>query len=189
MCFPHGSIDDSEVYALEDLGREAVKSIFTTMVKSISNVNNNMQIRQYIDVQGINEVRIHITGIQRNEEAEELVESAAFGDFDTIAGKYYLKYEELSEEGGITKTIIRISDHTIEVMKHGDAESKMIFCPGKLTETDYATPYGNLSMSLNTSLASYELTEEGICARIEYTLSLNGSFVSVNQLNIEALFC
>ena len=35
------------------------------------------------------EVRIHITGIQRNEEAEELVESAAFGDFDTIAGKYY----------------------------------------------------------------------------------------------------
>lgn len=32
------------------------------------------------------EVRIHITGIQRNEEAEELVESAAFGDFDTIAG-------------------------------------------------------------------------------------------------------
>ena len=83
------------------------------------------------------EVRIHITGIQRNEEAEELVESAAFGDFDTIAGKYYLKYEELSEEGGITKTIIRISDHSIEVMKHGDAESKMIFCPGKLTETDY----------------------------------------------------
>ena len=74
-------------------------------------------------------------------------------------------------------------------VKHGDAESKMIFCPGKLTETDYATPYGNLSMSLNTSLASYELTEEGICARIEYTLSLNGSFVSVNQLNIEALFC
>lgn len=135
------------------------------------------------------EVRIHITGIQRNEEAEELVESGAFGDFDTIAGKYYLKYEELSEEGSITKTIIRISDHSIEVMKHGDAESKMIFCPGKLTETDYATPYGNLSMSLNTSLASYELTEEGICARIEYTLSLNGSFVSVNQLNIEALFC
>lgn len=63
----------------------------------------------------------------------------------------------------------------------------MIFCPGKLTETDYATPYGNLSMSLNTSLASYELTEEGICARIEYTLSLNGSFVSVNQLNIECI--
>lgn len=62
MCFPHGSIDDSEVYALEDLGREAVKSIFTTMVKSISNVNNNMQIRQYIDVQGINEVCVWRNG-------------------------------------------------------------------------------------------------------------------------------
>lgn len=62
MYFPHGSIDDSEVYALEDLGREAVKSIFTTMVKSISNVNNNMQIRQYIDVQGINEVCVWRNG-------------------------------------------------------------------------------------------------------------------------------
>lgn len=62
MYFPHGSIDDSEVYALEDLGREAVKSIFTTMVKSISNVNNNMQVRQYIDVQGINEVCVWRNG-------------------------------------------------------------------------------------------------------------------------------
>jgi len=62
VYFPHGSIDDSEVYALEDLGREAVKSIFTTMVKSISNVNNNMQIRQYIDVQGINEVCVWRNG-------------------------------------------------------------------------------------------------------------------------------
>lgn len=62
MYFPHGSIDDSEVYVLEDLGREAVKSIFTTMVKSISNVNNNMQVRQYIDVQGINEVCVWRNG-------------------------------------------------------------------------------------------------------------------------------
>ena len=62
MYFPHGSIDDSEVYVLEDLGREVVKSIFTTMVKSISNVNNNMQVRQYIDVQGINEVCVWRNG-------------------------------------------------------------------------------------------------------------------------------
>lgn len=49
---------------LGDLDREAVKSIFTTMAKCISNVNDNMQILVlehadssiYGDVQGINEV-------------------------------------------------------------------------------------------------------------------------------------
>lgn len=64
VYFPHGSTDNSEVYDLGDLDREAVKSIFTTMAKCISNVNNNMQILVlehadssiYGDVQGINEV-------------------------------------------------------------------------------------------------------------------------------------
>lgn len=64
VYFPHSSADGGEVHDLGDLDREAVKSIFTTMAKCISNVNNNMQILVlehadssiYGDVQGINEV-------------------------------------------------------------------------------------------------------------------------------------
>lgn len=44
VYFPHGSTDNSEVYDLGDLDREAVKSIFTTMAKCISNVK-----QQYAD--------------------------------------------------------------------------------------------------------------------------------------------
>ena len=70
VYFPHGSTDNSEVYDLGDLDREAVKSIFTTMAKCISNVNNNMQILVlehadssiYGDVQGINEVCVWRNG-------------------------------------------------------------------------------------------------------------------------------
>ena len=51
------------------------------------------------------EVRIHITGIQRNEEAEELVESAAFGDFDTIAGKYYLNMKNFPRKAASRKRL------------------------------------------------------------------------------------
>lgn len=64
VYFPHSSADGGEVHDLGDLDREAVKSIFTTMAKCISNVNDNMQILVlehadssiYGDVQGINEV-------------------------------------------------------------------------------------------------------------------------------------
>lgn len=64
VYFPQGSTNDSIVQDLGDLDREAVKSIFITMAKCISNVNNNMQILVlehadasiYGDMQGINEV-------------------------------------------------------------------------------------------------------------------------------------
>lgn len=70
VYFPHGSSNDSEIQDLGDLDRAAVKSIFTTMVKCISNVNNNMQILVlehadasiYGDVQGVNEVCIWRNG-------------------------------------------------------------------------------------------------------------------------------
>lgn len=70
VYFPHGSTDDKKVQDLGDLDREAVKSIFTTMAKSISDVKNNMQILVlehadasiYGDVKGVNEVCIWRNG-------------------------------------------------------------------------------------------------------------------------------
>ena len=94
------------------------------------------------------EVKIQIKGIQRNEEAEESIETAAFGEFDQTGENYYLKYEELSEDGEITKTLIKIYDKNIEVIKRGSIESKMVFIPNTVTETDYSTCYGVLAMSV-----------------------------------------
>lgn len=70
VYFPQGLSDDEEVQDLGDLDREAVKSIFTTMSKCISDVKNNMQILVlehadasiYGDVQGVNEVCIWRNG-------------------------------------------------------------------------------------------------------------------------------
>lgn len=70
VYFPHGATDDSQVREWKDLDREAVKSIFITMTKSIANVNNNMQILVlehadasiYGDVKGVNEVCVWRNG-------------------------------------------------------------------------------------------------------------------------------
>ncbi len=64
VYFPHDSTDSNKVHDLGDLDREAVRSIFITMAKCISNVNNNMQILVlehadssiYGDIQDVNEV-------------------------------------------------------------------------------------------------------------------------------------
>lgn len=134
------------------------------------------------------EVKIQIKGIQRNEEAEEAIETAAFGEFDQTGENYYLKYEELSEDGEITKTLIKMYKKNIEVIKRGSIESKMIFIPNTVTETDYSTCYGILAMSVNTLNTTFCVTDNGVTAEIEYILYLNGTMVSVNFLNIEAVF-
>ena len=67
VYFPHDSIDDKKI---KDLDRNAVRSIFITIAKSISNVHNNMQILVlehaddsiYGDVQGVNEVCVWRNG-------------------------------------------------------------------------------------------------------------------------------
>lgn len=134
------------------------------------------------------EVKIQIKGIQRNEEAEEIIETAAFGEFDQTNENYYLKYEEVSEEGEITKTLIKMQDKTIEVIKRGSIESKMVFIPNEVTETNYSTCYGVLVMAVSTMHTEFHVTEQKVEAEIEYILYLNGTMVSVNFLNIEAVF-
>lgn len=134
------------------------------------------------------EVKIQVRGLQRGEEAEETVETAAFGEFARIGGSYCLKYDELSEDGDVVKTLIKISDKGMEVIKRGSIESKMAFIPQMVTETDYSTCYGTLAMAVDTSRTEFEITESSITLEIEYALYLNGSLASENLLNIEAVF-
>lgn len=68
--FPQGLTNDKKVEDLGDVDRKAVKSIFATMAKCISDVKNNMQILVlehadasiYGDVQGVNEICIWRNG-------------------------------------------------------------------------------------------------------------------------------
>lgn len=70
VYFPHESNEGKEMPNLGDLDREAVKSIFSTMTKSILDVKGNMQIiilehadaSIYGEIQGINEVCIWRNG-------------------------------------------------------------------------------------------------------------------------------
>ncbi len=132
------------------------------------------------------EVKIWIRGLQKGDGTEEVMETAAFGEFCTVAGKYYLKYEELSEEGDSTRTLIKITDETIEVTKRGYTESKMIFVRGMMTRVDYHTPYGTIAMAVDTQELGYKVTEQGITVEIQYDLYLDGEKMSVNEMQIRA---
>lgn len=133
------------------------------------------------------DVQINIKGIQKNEEAQEILESAAFGEFGLIGSTYCLRYEEISEDGDTIRTLIKISGERIEVIKKSAVESKMMFVVGETTYTQYNTPYGMLEMALETTKADFEVSEDCLSIDLEYLLYLCGEFVSVNSLSIRAM--
>ena len=134
------------------------------------------------------EVHITIRSVQKDEDNEEVIESAAFGEFSVVGHTYVLRYDELSEEGDVTKTLIKLSDKGIEVVKRGNTNSKMKFLGGEVTESDYETIYGTLQMAIQTYSAGFEMTEDNVIAEVDYLLYLNGQLVSRNFLQIEAKF-
>lgn len=134
------------------------------------------------------DVHITIRGVQKDEENEEVIESAAFGEFSEVGNTYVLRYDEISEDGDVTKTLIKLSDKGIEVVKRGNTNSKMEFLGGEVTESDYETIYGTLQMAIQTHSVGFEMTEENVIAEVDYLLYLNGQMISRNFLQIEAKF-
>ncbi len=135
------------------------------------------------------EVQIAIKGIQRDEENEEIIESAAYGEFCQMGDFYVLKYDEICENGDSNKTMLKLSQQGIEVVKRGSTNSKMQFWGGQITECDYETVYGTIPMSIQTVSVGFEVNEEGVIAEVDYYLYYNGDMISRNFLQVEGKFC
>ena len=83
-------------------------------------------------------------------------------------------YDEVVEglSGHISNTI-KIGDNSLEVMKRGLTNTRMIFEKGKKTLTRYQTPYGILDLSILARDVKVEETEDAIDVAVDYVLEVN----------------
>ena len=95
------------------------------------------------------EILLSIAGLHMIEEEDGNVEVVTAGDYYNRNGKHYVVYDEVVEglSGHISNTI-KIGDNSLEVMKRGLTNTRMIFEKGKKTLTRYQTPYGILDLSI-----------------------------------------
>ena len=104
------------------------------------------------------EILLSIAGLHMIEEEDGNVEVVTAGDYYNRNGKHYVVYDEVVEGlSGHISNIIKIGDNSLEVMKRGLTNTRMIFEKGKKTLTRYQTPYGILDLSI---LRSEEHTSE-----------------------------
>lgn len=127
-----------------------------------------------------------LTGRQRSGSGEEsVIESRAAADYYEKDGSFYILYEEPVEDTGETvKNIIKCRDGVLEITRRGAVRSRMIFEAGQTHRTDYATPWGTLSLETCTRKAETARLEDGIEIRLDYVLSSEGEFLSECALEL-----
>lgn len=132
------------------------------------------------------EARLTLTGRQRDEAGQETVIKSSFpADYYEKSGSCYILYEEPAQDSGtVTRSAIKLKGSVLEMTRRGEIHSRMIFEAGKSHLTDYFTPYGTLRMEILTKALEISRRDNGLEAVLDYTLYLDGQFLSDCKLTV-----
>lgn len=136
-------------------------------------------------------VLITVKGVQQDDAGEmSSSETVVHGEYYFRNGSHYIFYEETVEDSGEkVKSNLKLKGNTLELIRKGAADSRMIFETGKRHAVDYATPFGVLKMETVTFQILLLEEEEHIRIEAEYDLWANEAFVSrcTLTINLEAI--
>lgn len=98
----------------------------------------------------------------------------------------YITYKE-SELAGMegTTTTIKISPNCLSIIRFGSITTKLDFILGAVTSSIYATPYGQLDISIDTKLLGIDINEDGKSTiELKYTLDSGTEQILNNEMFI-----
>jgi uncharacterized beta-barrel protein YwiB (DUF1934 family) len=132
------------------------------------------------------DVLINIRGIQRIDNEKDVTELFTQGKFYRQNGNYYITYDE-SEATGFEgcKTTLKVEADKITLIRSGTARSHLIVERGARNLGRYGTAAGDLMIGVNAKQVCSGLTDEGGELYFSYSLDVNSSLVSENEVFIE----
>lgn len=132
-------------------------------------------------------VMITVNGIQitADEPATDM-ELVTEGEYSFADGSGFFVYQE-SELTGMegTTTRFEFSPGQAVIIREGTVSSRMEFAEGKPNLFLYNTPWGSMSMGINTHKIQSSLTEQGGSIEIDYTLTFERSELSRNRFSVK----
>ncbi len=127
---------------------------------------------------------IEMKSIQFTEDDKTETELVTSGTFSCENGRYtisYLDSEATGFEGSETK--INVKDNKLaSITRRGTSISDLIIEPGKKHHCYYATPYGEMAVGIYTHAIENNLSENGGRLYMKYTIDINTSYVSDNEI-------
>ncbi len=131
-------------------------------------------------------VLISIKGLQRYDGAPpDLVALVTEGRLTRTGQGYLLSYQE-SELTGLegTLTTIQVEEERVTLMREGEFNSQMIFQEGRRHLSMYNTPYGAMSIGVNTRRLSARLDDRGGDIQIDYAVEVDHAVTGRNTFQI-----
>ena len=132
------------------------------------------------------DVIVTIRGLQNGPETDgEPIEMIVAGEYFYKNNKHYILYDEVMEgESQITKNRIKVSDGLMELFKSGAINVHMAFEKDVKHVSNYNTPYGTLTMGIDTKTVEIKETEHEMDIFAEYAMEMNYEFVADCNISI-----
>ena len=137
------------------------------------------------------DVYISIRGIQAIDGDRDVTELFTQGRFYRRNNSYYITYDE-SEATGYegSKTTLKVEgSRKVTLTRSGAVRSHLIGEAGERNIGHYGTAGGELIIGVNTRLIRSSLTDAGGDLRFSYSLDVNSSLVSENEVYVNVKEC
>ena len=130
-------------------------------------------------------ITVHGIQITADEPATDM-ELVTEGEYSYENGCGYFTYEE-TEITGMAGTTTRFDFTPGEavITREGTVSSKMVFIEGKMNVFLYNTPWGSMTMGIDTHKIESDLGPCGGSIEIDYTLTFDKAEVSRNRFSVK----
>ncbi len=130
-------------------------------------------------------VIISIKGKQVNENGPDEMELVTAGQLSRSEHGYTVSYQE-SELTGLegTTTVLRIDGPVVTLLREGTVNSQMVFEEGRRHLSMYETPYGSMSVGINTRRVKNTMGESGGDLEIDYAIEIDNLMVGRNYFSM-----
>ena len=135
------------------------------------------------------EVVISIRGMQKYEGTPpDVVELVTEGRLAREGESYTLSYQESEITGlGGTLTTIQVEGEQVTLMRVGEYNSQMVFQEGRRHLSMYDTPYGAMTIGVNTRHLLAQLTDQGGDIEVDYAIEVDHAMTgrSIFRINVK----
>ena len=135
-------------------------------------------------------VCITIKSTQKVDEEKDTTELFTFGAMEQFDGGFRLHYDE-SEATGFegSSVTLEVSDNMVTMTRSGKVISSLFIEKGKKHHCHYGTEFGDFMIGVCTDEIKNELKSTGGDVYLRYTLDINSSYMSENEMHINVKEC
>lgn len=125
------------------------------------------------------DVLVRILGVQNEMMApsseDEPIEIIAPASYYFKNGKHYIIYDEIVDEdaASVHNKVKITGEDSLEILKTGAINAHLVFDKNQPHTTCYATPFGQMMVSVNTRRLDIQLASDEIKLRVDYELDVN----------------